>query len=66
MLSTKINIDDCQFSDYDRTRTLRCPVCGNILAEIVSLKNSSLMRFRCHKCKRFIKISCIEADRKQI
>lgn len=63
MLSTRIDTDDCQFSEYDRARILRCPVCGNILAEVVSLSTASLMRFRCHKCKRFIKISCVESPK---
>lgn len=45
--------------EYTRPCNVRCPGCGQILADITEANGYVRMRLKCRRCKRYVKVDAV-------
>ena len=54
--------DTDQTDGSDRNRLAVCPCCGQKLFEVVSIFHKGIFRFKCRRCKKYIRVSAIDTE----
>lgn len=54
--------DTEQRDKSDRNKLAVCPHCGQKLFEVVSIFHKGVFRFKCRRCKKYIRASVIDKE----